>query len=68
MPATDWFSTRSPRFKELELAGKTLSNDEMIAVMAAEPYLVRRPSYARGGRLVAIGLDEEVLEAALAKT
>jgi arsenate reductase-like glutaredoxin family protein len=60
-PPADWFATRSPRFKELGLAGRTLSGDEMIALMAEEPYLVRRPSFATGGRLNVVGMDEKSL-------
>ena len=57
-PAADWFSTKSPRFKELGLAGKSLTDPEIVALMAAEPYLVKRPSVARAERLIAVGLSE----------
>lgn len=63
-PASDLFSTKSPRYKAMGLEGKTLSNDEMIRLMAEEPYLVRRPSFRIGDRLV-VGMDTPQLDALL---
>lgn len=64
-PALEWLATRSPRFKELGLDSQGLTSEAAIAWMAREPYLVRRPSFAVAGRLVAIGLDERALLACL---
>ncbi len=63
-PAADLFSTKSPRYKAMGLEGKSLSNDEMIRLMAEEPYLVRRPSFRIGDRLV-VGMDTQQLDALL---
>jgi len=63
-PASDLFSTKSPRYKAMGLEGKTLSNDEMIRLMAEEPYLVRRPTFRIGDRLV-VGMDTKQLDALL---
>lgn len=63
-PAADLFSTKSPRYKAMGLEGKTLSNDEMIRLMAEEPYLVRRPTFRIGDRLV-VGMDTKQLDALL---
>lgn len=63
-PASDLFSTKSPRYKAMGLEGKTLSNDEMIRLMAEEPYLVRRPSFRIGDRLL-VGMDTKQLDALL---
>lgn len=46
------------------LEGKPLSNDDMIRLMAEEPYLVRRPSFRIGDRLV-VGMDTKQLDALL---
>lgn len=63
-PAADLFSTKSPRYKAMGLEGKALSNDELIRLMAEEPYLVRRPSFRIGDRLV-VGMDTKQLDALL---
>lgn len=63
-PASDLLSTRSPRFKELGLVGKTLSDNDCIRLMASEPYLIRRPTFKVGTELV-IGMDAPALDKAL---
>lgn len=63
-PASELLSTRSPRFKELGLVGKSLSETDCLALMAQEPYLIRRPTFKVGSELV-IGLDMARLEAVL---
>lgn len=62
--AKDLLSTRSRRYKELELASKELSEEERIALLAQEPGLWRRPVVIRGDRVV-IGYDAKNLEALL---
>jgi arsenate reductase-like glutaredoxin family protein len=37
------FAWRSPRAKALGLVGKTLSDEEMLALMSREPALIRPP-------------------------
>lgn len=61
-PASELFSTKSPRYKALGLEGKNLSNDDLIRLMAEEPYLVRRPTFLIDGRLV-VGMDTKQLDA-----
>jgi Spx/MgsR family transcriptional regulator len=63
--ARDLLSTRSRRYKELELADKELSDQELIALLAAEPGLWRRPVVIRGDQVV-IGYDQKSLETLLA--
>lgn len=55
-------STRSTRYRELGLAGQTLSEDEWVALLAREPGLWRRPIAVKGNQVV-IGYDQAALEA-----
>lgn len=57
-------STRSRRYKELGLAEKSLTEEDRIHLLAAEPGLWRRPVVVRDGRVV-IGYDAQNLEALL---
>lgn len=59
--ARDLLSTRSRRYKELGLAGRDFSDDELIALLAAEPGLWRRPVVVRGDQVV-VGYDAPSLE------
>lgn len=56
----DLVSTRSRRFRELQLEGKQLTDDEWVALLAREPGLWRRPIAVKG-RKVVIGWDERAL-------
>src|SRR5690606_2496112 len=58
----DIVSTRGRRYRELNRAGKELSEDQGVKVRAAEPGLWRRPIAVKGGRAV-VGYDEEALRA-----
>ena len=55
------FAKRSPSLKQMELAGKDLSEDEMVQLMLQEPKLVRRPIMRVGGQLF-IGGSAAVLD------
>ncbi len=63
--ARDILSTRSRRFKELGLAERELSDEELLSLLAAEPGLWRRPIIVRGSTAV-VGLDAKSLGAFLA--
>lgn len=54
-------STRSTQYKALGLDGKKVSDAELVALMAREPRLLRRPILDLGDRLV-IGFDRTVYE------
>jgi regulatory protein spx len=54
-------STRSTQYKALGLDKKKVGDDELVALMAREPRLLRRPLVQAGERLV-IGFDREALE------
>ena len=60
------FARRSPSLKKLGLAGKELSDDEMVRLMLQEPKLVRRPLLKVGGKLM-VGSGNAAVEAAIAE-
>jgi arsenate reductase (glutaredoxin) len=57
----DVLRTREPAHAE-HVAGRDLSDDELIAVMARHPELVQRPIVVRGDRAVLARPVERVLE------
>ncbi len=57
----DLLSTRSRRYKELGLAERELTDDELVELLAAEPGLWRRPVVVRGDQVV-VGYDAASLE------
>jgi arsenate reductase (glutaredoxin) len=50
--ARELLRTGEPVYKELGLAGRELSNDEIIRLMAEHPDLIQRPIVERGARAV----------------
>ena len=62
--ARDILSTRSRKYKELGLAEKELSDDELISLLAEEPGLWRRPIIIAGEEIV-VGYDQKRLEGIL---
>ena len=58
----DLLSTRTAQYKALGLDRKKVSDDALIAMMAKEPRLLRRPLTETGQRLI-IGFDGSALEA-----
>lgn len=62
LTATDVLSTRSRPYKEMGLAGKDLSDDELLDLMVDEPRLLRRPIVVRDGDAV-VGHNEAALRA-----
>ena len=60
----DYLNPRSPAFKAMGLAGKSLTPAEAIALMAKEPNLIKRPITIAGEQMLA-GFDREKLRAAL---
>jgi arsenate reductase len=55
-------STRSSQYKALGLDRKKVSDAELVALMAREPRLLRRPILDLGDRLV-IGFDRAAFDA-----
>jgi arsenate reductase len=60
----DFLNPRSPAFKAMALAGKTLSAEQALALMAKEPNLIKRPIVIAGKQIIA-GFDRDRLRAAL---
>lgn len=60
----DFLNARSPAFKAMGLAGKSLTPDQAIALMAKEPNLIKRPITIAGKEMIA-GFDRDRLRAAL---
>lgn len=58
-------STRSRPYADLGLADRTLSDDEIIDLMAEYPALLRRPIVLRDGKAL-VGFNQGSLEALLA--
>ena len=60
----DFLNARSPAFKAMGLAGKSLTPAQALALMAKEPNLITRPIVVAGKEMIA-GFDRERLRAAL---
>ena len=60
----DYLNPRSPAYKAMNLAGKSLTSDQALALMAKEPNLIKRPIVVAGKEMIA-GFDRERLRAAL---
>ena len=60
----DFLNQRSPAFKAMGLAGKSLTSEQALALMAKEPNLIKRPIVVAGKELMA-GFDRERFRAAL---
>ena len=58
------FARRSPSLNRMGLAGRELSEDQMLALMLEEPRLIRRPLVRIGERLL-VGANLKAVEAAL---
>jgi arsenate reductase-like glutaredoxin family protein len=56
----DLFSWKSPTARKLGLTPGSRSDDELLALMAGEPRLIRRPLVLADGRLI-IGADLKAL-------
>jgi len=60
----DFLNQRSPAFKAMGLAGKSLTAAQALALMAKEPNLIKRPIIVAGKEMIA-GFDREQLRAAV---
>ena len=60
----DFINPRSPAYKAMHLAGKSLTPDQALALMAKEPNLIKRPITIAGNEMIA-GFDREKLRADL---
>ena len=60
----DFLNTRSPAFKAMGLAGKSLTPPQALALMSKEPNLIKRPIVIAGKEIIA-GFDRDRLRTAL---
>jgi arsenate reductase len=60
----DYLNPRSPAYKAMSLASKSLAPDQALALMAKEPNLIKRPIVVVGREMIA-GFDREKLRAAV---
>ena len=60
----DFLNSRSPAFKAMNLAGKSLTPEQAIALMVKDPNLIKRPLTIAGKQIIA-GFDRDQLRAAL---
>lgn len=61
-PVAEWFNRAAPRVKSGEVVPETLDAETAIALMLAEPLLIRRPLIEADGRRE-VGFDPEVIDA-----
>ena len=60
-PVSDYFSWRSPSFRKLGVKREDMSDDQMLALMAEEPRLIRRPLIlTEDGKLI-VGTDKKAM-------
>ena len=60
-PVADWFNRAAPRVKSGEIVPEHVSADQALALMLAEPLLIRRPLMEVGDRRMA-GFDQAQVE------
>ena len=51
-PVSEFFSWVSPSFRKLGVSRKSLSDDQLIAIMLEQPRLIRRPLIVVNGELL----------------
>ncbi|MFT3931169.1 MAG: ArsC/Spx/MgsR family protein [Spongiibacteraceae bacterium] len=64
MPVAQWFNRAAPRIKSGEVIPENLSAPQALALMVAEPLLIRRP-LLQIGEWHAVGFDWNVIAAQL---
>ena len=60
----NFLNSRSPAFKAMALASKSLTPEQALALMAKEPNLIKRPIVIAGKEMIA-GFDRDQYRAAL---
>jgi nitrogenase-associated protein len=60
LPVAEWFNTNAPRIKSGEVHPETLAEPAALALMLADPLLIRRPLMDVDGKCRA-GFDPEVV-------
>lgn len=62
MPVADWFNRSAPAIKEGHVVPEQLGEEQALALMLADPLLIRRPLMRVGGERMA-GFDVEKVDA-----
>lgn len=62
LPVADWFNRAAPRIKSGEIVPETLDAGAALALLLAEPLLIRRPLMALGEQRM-VGFDAERVHA-----
>lgn len=62
LPVADWFNRAAPRIKSGEIVPETLDAEAALALLLAEPLLIRRPLMALGEQRM-VGFDAERVHA-----
>jgi len=63
LPVAQWFNRAAPRVKSGELVPEALSADAALALLLAEPLLIRRPLMQRPDGARMVGFDTAEVEA-----
>lgn len=66
LPVPDWFNRGARRVKEGEVDPDALTRDEALAILIADPILIRRPLLEIGGTRL-VGFDLARIEALIGK-
>ena len=62
MPARDLLRTKEPIYRELRLADRELSDDQIIDLMTTHPDLIQRPLVEKGARAILARPAERLTE------
>jgi len=62
LPVAAWFNRAAPKVKAGEIIPEQINADTALAMMLAEPLLIRRPLIEADGRYE-VGFDPEVIDA-----
>lgn len=62
LPVAEWFNRAAPRVKSGEVQPDALARDEALALLLAEPLLIRRPLMEADGRRL-VGFDPATIAA-----
>lgn len=65
LPVADWFNLSAPRVKCGEIDPRTLDREQALALLLAEPLLIRRP-LLQAGELRMVGFAPQALQRLLA--
>jgi arsenate reductase len=62
LSAKDILRTKEPIYKDLKLAGRELSDDDLIDLMVQHPDLIQRPIVEKGNRAILARPAEKIKE------